>query len=444
MRILLVEDDPGDVALFRKTLGKTGENSFAIEVATSLSNALEMLEKESFDVIVTELYLPDSPGIDTVLEFRGKAGKKPLLVLTNADEGDIDIDCLRAGVQEFLLKDSLEPMTLIRALRHSIVRKQMDWELREARKRMRILHNAASFLATCSRKKKAYEITVEYAEKLLPGSAIQLIVRNKGMVTIVAASPGLEDRIGRRSVLDRGLAGMTLVQKQTFQFTSGGDGRGKKTGKKDYVSGISAPVGSHAVLQVFSTSAHAFTGDDTGILEMLCGHLAETLDRITLDKKLKSLAIHDPLTGVFNRNFFQIALNREKRRAERYHSSIGFLMIDIDNFKEINDMFGHMSGDRVLREVASYLTSSVRSTDYVVRYGGDEFMIILIETDQTASLVKDRLLSGSTLAEKTIKLLGKPVTLSIGHSQWKPDTGISIREALTEADRRMYQHKKNK
>ncbi|MCK4807757.1 MAG: GGDEF domain-containing protein, partial [Candidatus Aegiribacteria sp.] len=230
----------------------------------------------------------------------------------------------------------------------------------------------------------------------------------------------------------------------TFQFKSHNDIPIISHEDEAFRSGISIPIGSDSVFQCISNEPDAFSNDDTNVLEMLAGHLTGTVDRISLERKLRNLAIHDPLTGAFNRNFFQIALNREKLRAERYSTSIGFLMVDIDNFKEINDLYGHLTGDKILREVASYLAESIRETDYLIRYGGDEFLMILIEAGQTAVIVRDRIINGSKLAEKTIHLIGSPVTLSIGQSHWDSKSGISIRETLAEADSRMYEHKRNK
>ncbi|MCD4700291.1 MAG: GGDEF domain-containing protein, partial [Candidatus Aegiribacteria sp.] len=244
--------------------------------------------------------------------------------------------------------------------------------------------------------------------------------------------------------LDFGLAGMTFAEKRTFQFKGPNDITVMRLEDETLRCGISITIGSTAVYQCVSNEPDSFTNDDTNILEMLAGHLTGTVDRISLERKLRNLAIHDPLTGTFNRNFFQIAPNREKLRAERYSSSIGFLMVDIDNFKEINDLYGHMTGDKILREVASYLAESIRETDYLIRYGGDEFLMILIETGQTAVIVRDRIINGSKLAEKTINLIGSPVTLSIGQSHWNSESGISIRETLAEADTRMYEHKRSK
>ena len=292
--------------------------------------------------------------------------------------------------------------------------------------------------------KHAFQLAIDSAGVLLPDTMCQIFTEKDGTLTIVATSPQLSDNIGNDTKLDFGLVGMTFAEKRTFQFRSHDDIPSLSPERETFRSGISIPIGSNAVFQCISTEPDSFTNDDTNMLEMLAGHLTGTVDRISLERKLRNLAVHDPLTGVFNRNFFQTALNREKLRAERYNSSIGFLMVDIDDFKEINDLYGHLTGDKVLREVASYLAESIRESDYLIRYGGDEFLLLLIETGQTASLVRDRIINGVKLAEKTILLIGSPVTLSIGHSHWNSDSAISIRETLAEADRRMYEHKRSK
>ncbi len=409
-----------------------------------LASALDMIKKQDFDVIVADLDLPDSSGIETALQICRNALKVPLVILTEIDDEKFELDALKAGAQDFLVKGMLQPDSIWRAIRHSIERKQMDWQLRLTRRRLRILHDTASKLVVCTMKKTAFQLAIDSAKILLPDIMCQILTEKDGILTVIAASPELIDRIGSETNLDFGLAGMTFAEKCTFQFKSHDDIPQVNPENEPFRSGISIPIGSSAVFLCISHEPDVFSNDDTNMLEMLAGYLTGTVDRISLERKLRNLAIHDPLTGVFNRNFFQIALNREKLRAERYKSSIGFLMVDIDNFKEINDLYGHLNGDKILREVAAYLAESIRESDYLIRYGGDEFLLILIETGQTAVIVRDRIINGSKLAEKTIRLIGSPVTLSIGQSHWNSESGMSIRETLTEADRRMYEHKKSK
>lgn len=441
---MLIESNLDDARRIRKTLKDISSSRFHIDRAETLNAALKRLSESEYDIIISSLNLPDSTGNEITFEIFRKAIKIPLIVLAEVDDEKLELNALKAGAQDFLVKNKLDPGTFSRAIRHSIERKHFDWQLRLARRRLRILHDAALKLEACTMKKQAFKLTIESAKMLLQDGLYQILVEKDGVLVTVAASSELSDRIGNETNLDFGLAGMTFADRRTFQFKSHEDMLATDPDDDAFRSGITIPIGSEAVFQVVSKEPEAFTSDDTDMLEMLAGHLTGTIERITLERKLRNLAIHDPLTGAFNRNFFQIAINREKLRAKRYNSTIGFLMVDVDNFKKINDLFGHQTGDRILKKVASFLAGAIRETDFLIRYGGDEFLLILIETGQTASLVGQRLLSSSQLAETTTRIIGSPVTLSIGYSHWNPESGISIQETLVEADKRMYLHKRTK
>jgi diguanylate cyclase (GGDEF)-like protein len=156
--------------------------------------------------------------------------------------------------------------------------------------------------------------------------------------------------------------------------------------------------------------------------------------------KLDRLANRDRLTKLYNRRYFDEELDKEFERSARYKYSISLFMIDIDNFKKINDTYGHQKGDQVLSSIAAIVTGKMRLNDLVARYGGEEFVVILPEasSDNSANIAeKIRRQIETDSKEKT----GLQVTVSIGcASRNKNDTPESL---IKKADKALYEAKKN-
>jgi diguanylate cyclase (GGDEF)-like protein len=148
----------------------------------------------------------------------------------------------------------------------------------------------------------------------------------------------------------------------------------------------------------------------------------------------------DAVTNVFTRGFLHDLLAGEISRAERANRSLAFIMCDLNNFKQVNDRYGHLMGDYVLSQVATILKSCVRGSDFVIRYGGDEFLLLLPETDEKgAEIVRQRVHRKVEEWDRSNRVGDLPVSVSLG--MYLHVTGQSPDKDVAEADARMYAEK---
>lgn len=179
-----------------------------------------------------------------------------------------------------------------------------------------------------------------------------------------------------------------------------------------------------------------FTRREAEIRRLRLANLQQTLQA----QSEQAASFLDGLTKVFNRNILHELLQGEVARAERNDRPLALLMCDIDNFKQFNDRHGHLMGDYVLAQVAGILKSCVRGSDYVVRHGGDEFLVILPETvEGGAETVHRRIKEQVSLWDRRNRTGDVPVSVSLG--LYHHVAGDSPEKDLAEVDRRMYADK---
>ena len=162
--------------------------------------------------------------------------------------------------------------------------------------------------------------------------------------------------------------------------------------------------------------------------------------------RLKKMATHDGLTGLFNHRYFQDSLTVEINRARRYPRTFSMLFIDMDDFKIYNDTNGHLDGDRLLKQLSMLFMKSFRKTDIVARYGGDEFVVILPETNKIqAGQIADKLQQQvrDYPFEKCDAMPSQCLSVSIGVATY-PEDGTTTNELLHHADQLLYEKKHKK
>ncbi len=195
----------------------------------------------------------------------------------------------------------------------------------------------------------------------------------------------------------------------------------------------------------FDLSPELLDEIQANIEEIIKGFPISECNKIDVIKKInfmyshtKYMSVTDPLTGLYNRRHFENTIEREFLRAQRYKSDLSIALFDIDFFKKINDTYGHLCGDYILKELAYLTLENFRKTDMVFRYGGEEFVIILTETPMEKALIPLERLRKTIedypffYDENNIK-----ITISIGVESFNEKT-LTLENILNNADKALY------
>ena len=179
-----------------------------------------------------------------------------------------------------------------------------------------------------------------------------------------------------------------------------------------------------------------------GMIERLADQLSLSLTNIELREKLENMALRDGLTGLYNRRFLDEVLEHNLAKLKRDSKHAGLLLLDVDHFKRFNDTHGHQAGDEALRRVGATLTASVRASDVVCRYGGEEFLVFLPECDLAEATAKAEAIRAA-IAQTALAVGNQsipPVTASIGLAMF-PQAGTTRAQLIQTADRALYRAK---
>ncbi|WP_417585952.1 diguanylate cyclase domain-containing protein [Nitrincola sp.] len=406
--VLMVEDEPGDVALIRLYLQEKDADAFSLDVVGSLSEAICSLDQRQSlpDVILLDLNLPDSEGLVTLLRLREKSMDIPIVVLTGMDDTRWIQEALKSGAQDYLVKGA-DGRSLRKALRYAIVRHERDQTARLSEAVFNITNTGIMMLDR------------QFFIRQYNPAFLRLTGMHESMA--VGRTPhSLPCEFQALRSWDM------LLEELQDKGACADELSCRKPGSMDCVLAMRA----HAV----------YTSDG-----YISGYVM-VFEDITARKKAQEAlayqATHDGLTGLPNRTLFYDRLNQALTAAERYGTAFALMYIDLDAFKPVNDTLGHAAGDQVLVEVARRIQSAVRQSDTVARLSGDEFAVIAGYCDDAEKAVG--------IAEKIQQTLQLPISLpqgtvhisaSIGISRC-PDDAYEAHYLVKTADEAMYQAKR--
>jgi diguanylate cyclase (GGDEF)-like protein/PAS domain S-box-containing protein len=411
INVLAIEDNPDDAELLRVMLKKVQEPSFTFVQAPRLSGGLQILREGSFDIVLLDLGLPDSEGMDSVLKIRRQSPTIPIIVFTGIDDNEVALKALHLDVQDYLTKGQIDRHLLVRSIRYAIERKRAVEALRNSEARFRRLSESGI-------------IGIAYFDadgRIIDGNDKFLAMIGSNREELAA---GRVRRWGR------------LVPPEW-------ETRMREASEEFRASGRITPYETEYLSRNGSRFWGLFGAAKLDGQPDEIAFIVDITERKRLEEEITHMAHHDVLTGLPNRRLFMELIRFEIAEARRNRTKTGLLFLDLDRFKEVNDTLGHEAGDKLLKTVAERLRAAIRDSDAVARIGGDEFSILIAGITRPDDITEIAQKILDAFQEKCI-IAGHEftITASMGISVY-PDDSDTIESLFQYADIALY-HAKNR
>lgn len=382
--ILVVEDDKVDQLALMRFL-KENKLPYNCTFVSTISEAKRILKSRSFDLILSDFSIGNGTAFD-IHNFIGSKEETPIVIVTGTGNEEVAVQALKRGVSDYIIKDIdnnylkiLSP-TIERVLKRAQEAKTLKM-LSHAIKNV----NDSVFITDMDNR---------------------IIFVNEAFIRTYGYSK--KDIIGKDGNI---LGGMDMEGEFIHK-------------RKD---------GSEFTVVLTMSVLRDESGQDIAIVRI--AH--DITERKKMEEELMRLATTDPLTGAYNRAKFNELIGREIERARRYGQRLSMIIFDIDHFKQVNDTYGHLVGDEVLKEISDIIRDNIRKIEYLIRWGGEEFMIIAGGTDlKNAAALAERI--RGVIENYEFDKVGR-ITISCGVTEFKEgDTEDSF---IKRADDALYMAK---
>ena len=415
MRLVLVEDNLADARLVEEMLLGGSGDEFELTRLSRLSEARSHLSSDGAACVLLDLTLPDAVGLEGVEALRAEFAEIPIVIITGLDDEDTALKALHAGAQDYLIKGQIRGDAVRRAVRYAVERKRGEVEVAKLGRQNELILNSAG----------------------------EGICGLDASGRISFANPAAARMLGWQA---DDLIGMAIhdVAHGTDPVEAGhadGDCPVHLSLREGEVRAIDEDVFRRSNGTTFPVECTSTPIIERGQLLGAVVTFNDITERKRFETQLQYLADHDALTGLFNRHRFEEELTRQLAQSAHYGGGGALLILDLDNFKYVNDAFGHHAGDELIRSIAGLLNRRLRSADAISRLGGDEFGILLGGVDGAeARSVATNLLDlvrghASIVGDQALR-----ITASIGLTALdRPE--LTPQQLLVEADVAMYEAK---
>ncbi|MBI5559232.1 MAG: diguanylate cyclase [Deltaproteobacteria bacterium] len=443
--VLLIEDDAGDALLVHEMLAEIKTPVFTLTHADRVAKATGQLRAGNFGVILLDLSLPDGQGIDLVKAVRRAAPETPIVVMSGRRDEDLAVRILQEGAQDYCVKGHVDSFLLGRSLRYAIERKRIEDALRRSNAELAVLFHVSSTVSRFIDMQGLLGDIIDTVTGLeilnLKGQAAIFTVEDDGSLKLAHEIGHCQKFIEAHQGLRVGecLCGMAAVRGEMIVSNNAcEDARHTiRYAEMEPHGQIVVPLKSRervvGVLCLDTGPNAPVTASERQMLFSIGELIGIALENARLYEETRRLALHDSLTGLANRRHLDIVAESSLARSRRYGTPFAIILLDLDHFKLYNDTHGHSGGDQLLVAVAKTMKESVRDTNLVVRYGGEEFLVLLPDTEISVALA---------VAERIRAKIheNNGVTVSLGVA-WAQAAAGPLAELIAEADNALYQAK---
>jgi diguanylate cyclase (GGDEF)-like protein len=445
--ILVVDDDRFSRTFCRQILEE--EDDIEVVEAESVDAGVALVRKGGIELVITDLVMPEKTGLDLVEILKLESPDLKVILITGHGTIESAVKAMKMGALDYIRKP-LNPGEFKIVVRRALEQVRLAEENQELKSSIK-LYNISNRISRTIEIEELYQVIFELMiqETGATRGFLYLVDQEHGDSNIILSegfdpdeNEDLDKRLFAHFRSDLSQLAEPFVplhiEDVSVKYRSSAD---------PIQSLMFIPLRNKSKLVgmvvFFDTEQPGvFEERDVRVASFLCEHARSAIENALLYSQAKILTITDDLTNVYNYRYLNNILDRELVRAQRLNSSMSVLFLDLDNFKQVNDKHGHLVGSKILVELAGLLKLAVRKVDAVARYGGDEYIVVLTDTNaRGAQLVAERI---RKMVEDYIFLesenLEIKLTVSIGVASY-PEHGLNKVELLHLADEAMYRGK---